>query len=133
MEDLFILRKHDVINISKAYPSMWNKIYDKSMYNMTALSKKTVQILKRYCSCHGIILNKIEPKKSQKLDPLNLLAFLLQKMHMETNQKNGNNINGEIPAGNYVINSVFNGLCRVIILTNEKCITSISSRRISSC
>ena len=82
--DLFILRKHDVINISKAYPSMWNKIYDKSMYNMTALSKKTVQILKRYCSCHGIILNKIEPKKSQKLDPLNLLEI---KKIMEMEQK----------------------------------------------
>lgn len=46
---------------------------------------------------------------NREIDPLYLLAFLLQKMHMETNQKNGNNINGEIPAGNYVINSVFNG------------------------
>ena len=82
--DLFILRKHDVLSISKTYPSIWSTIYDNSFFNMLALKKKTIKILKIYCSCHGIKLDKRQPKKSEKLESLNLLEI---KKLMEIEKK----------------------------------------------
>ena len=46
---------------------------------------------------------------NREIDPLYLLAFLLQKMHKETNKKDSNTENGQNQSGKYVINSVFNG------------------------
>ena len=89
--DLFILRKHDVLSISKTYPSIWSTIYDNSFFNMKALKKKTIKILKIYCSCHGIKLNKKGPKKSEKLEPLNILEIKklmeLEKKKQEEEEK----------------------------------------------
>ena len=73
--DLFILRKHDVINISKAYPSIWNKIRKNAMFNMIAIKKKTLSTLRNYCSSHGIKLDSTKPKKSQRIDPINLFEI----------------------------------------------------------
>jgi hypothetical protein len=45
---------------------------------------------------------------SKEIDPLYLLAFLLEKMHKELNKVEGNSsVQNQI--GKYVINSVFNG------------------------
>ena len=46
---------------------------------------------------------------NREIDPLYLLAFLLEKMHKETNKVEGNNSQGQNQMGKYVINSVFNG------------------------
>lgn len=46
---------------------------------------------------------------NREIDPLYLLAFLLQKMHKETNKKDSNTETGQNQSGKYVINSVFNG------------------------
>ena len=46
---------------------------------------------------------------NREIDPLYLLAFLLEKMHKETNIVEGNNSQGQNQMGKYVINSVFNG------------------------
>ena len=46
---------------------------------------------------------------NKEIDPIYLLAFLLQKMHKETNKKEGNTEIEQNKMGNYAINSVFNG------------------------
>ena len=46
---------------------------------------------------------------NREIDPLYLLAFLLQKMHKETNKKDSNTETSQNQNGKYVINSVFNG------------------------
>ena len=46
---------------------------------------------------------------NKEIDPIYLLAFLLQKMHKETNKKEGNSEVQQNQMGNYVINSVVNG------------------------
>ena len=44
---------------------------------------------------------------NREIDPLYLLAFLLEKMHIETNEKNyTNNINGQNSIGNYVVQNL---------------------------
>ena len=70
--DIFLLRKHDVNNISKTYPSIWKKISEKAFTNMIAIKNKTIQILKNYCSYQGILLDDKGPKKNRRLDPINL-------------------------------------------------------------
>ena len=37
---LFLLRKHEAMMISKAYPNVWKKIYQKSYHNMKSIKKK---------------------------------------------------------------------------------------------
>ena len=89
--DLFILRRHDVINISKAYPSIWNKITENDLFNMQAIKKKTVNTLNNYCSSHGIVLDMNIPIKSHKLDPLNLFEIKelmeLERMKQQEEEK----------------------------------------------
>ncbi len=70
--DIFILRKHDVINISKAYPTIWKIIFDRALYNMIAIKNKTFKTLKNYCSYHGIVVDKNIKKNTDKIYPLNL-------------------------------------------------------------
>ena len=74
--DIFLLRKHDVIIISKAYPRIWKLISEKAFHNMIAIKNKTFATLKSYCSCYGLTLdNKYEPKKTPKLDPLSMFEI----------------------------------------------------------
>ena len=37
---LFLLRKHEAMIVSKAYPNVWKKIYQKSYHNMKSIKKK---------------------------------------------------------------------------------------------
>ena len=72
--DIFLLRKHDVISISKAYPTIWKTIKEKDFFNMSAIEKKTIKILKIYCSYNGISLDNNKPKKNE-VNPLNLFEI----------------------------------------------------------
>ena len=72
--DIFILRKLDVIHISKAYPSIWKKISENALHNMIAIKDKAFSILKNYCSYHGLLLDN-KPKKRDKVNPFNLLEI----------------------------------------------------------
>ena len=89
--DIFLLRKHDIISISKAYPTIWKKIREKSYLNMIAIKKKTIKTLKIYCSCKGISLDISETKKTGKINPLNLLEIKelieLEKIKQEEEKK----------------------------------------------
>ena len=84
--DLFLLRKHDVIQIAKTYPQIWRNIEEKAFHNMIAVKNKTFKILKNYCSYKGISLAKKKTKKNQKLNPLNLLE-IKELMELEKKKK----------------------------------------------
>ena len=46
--DILLLRKHDIISISKAFPNIWRRIYNKSYHNLVSIKQLTFKILKRY-------------------------------------------------------------------------------------
>ena len=50
---LFLLRKNDTMQISKAYPNVWKKIYHKSYHNMKSIKKLTKKIIINYCRNYG--------------------------------------------------------------------------------
>ena len=50
---LFLLRKNDTMQISKAYPNVWKKIYYKSYHNMKSIKKITKKIIINYCKNYG--------------------------------------------------------------------------------
>ena len=50
---LFLLRKHEAMMISKAYPNVWKKIYQKSYHNMKSIKRKTKKIIIHYCQNYG--------------------------------------------------------------------------------
>ena len=91
--DIFLLRKHDVIIISKAYSTIWRKISEKALANMIAIKDKTIKTLKNYCAYNGILLDDKIPEKNRKLDPINLFEIkeLMEiermKQKKENNQK----------------------------------------------
>ena len=51
--DLFLLRKHEAMLISKSYPNVWKKIYLKSYHNMKSIKKITQKLVIHYCSNYG--------------------------------------------------------------------------------
>ena len=50
--ELFLLRKHDAIILSKNFPNIWRRMQNKSLHNLSAIKKITNKILKRYCDTH---------------------------------------------------------------------------------
>jgi hypothetical protein len=71
-------------------------------------AKTLAECLEEFRKAIASFNSKLDGNK--EIDPLYLIAFLLQKMHIETNEKKySNNINGQNSMGNYVINSAFNG------------------------
>ena len=51
--ELFLLRKHEALQISKAYPNVWKKIYRKSYHNMKSIKNLTKRIVIHYCNNYG--------------------------------------------------------------------------------
>ena len=54
---LFLLRKVDTMQISKAYPNVWKKIYFKSYHNMKSIKHMTRKVILNYCRNYGIKYN----------------------------------------------------------------------------
>ena len=50
---LFLLKKHQAMQISKAYPNVWKKIYRKSYHNMKSIKSLTKRIVIHYCNNYG--------------------------------------------------------------------------------
>ena len=49
MANIFLLNKKNVIHLSANYVNIWNRLFRKSLKNMVALKKKTIDIVKKYC------------------------------------------------------------------------------------
>ena len=58
--ELFLLRKHDAIIISKNFPNIWRRMSDKSYHNLVSIKKLTLKILKRYYNTNFYNKNKKE-------------------------------------------------------------------------
>ena len=54
---LFLLRKNDTMQISKAYPNVWKKIYFKSYHNMKSIKRMTRKVIINYCENYGHKIN----------------------------------------------------------------------------
>ena len=88
---LFLLRKHDAMHISKAYPNVWKKIYKKSYHNMKSIKKLTQKIVVNYCRNYGYKLNLEDMNLSiddinnkQNMDFLFRLGLLNSKQRRNT-------------------------------------------------
>ena len=92
-------------NMDKYYINWWYLRAIKAISGIDQVNlKECVEEFRRAIASEN---SKLDGNK--EIDPLYLLAFLLVKMHKETNVKGGNNAIGQIQNGNYVNNSVFNG------------------------
>ena len=59
--ELFLLRKFDAFSISKRFPNIWKRQYNKSYINMNSIKNKTFKKLTTYCETYGVVLEKKEP------------------------------------------------------------------------
>ena len=95
---LFLLRKNDTMQISKAYPNVWKKIYYKSYHNMKSIKKMTKKIIINYCRNYGHkynIENSDDTDKSAKEnDFLNSLGVLNSRKRKQTPKKIGFSLEG---------------------------------------
>ena len=107
---LFLLRKHEAMMISKAYPNVWKKIYQKSYHNMKSIKKLTKKIVIHYCQNYG---HKYDSRKGVDIlrhDSENFIVNLgLLNSKKRRNKKSVNfNLNGsfsdkkvKVELGNY--------------------------------
>ena len=96
--ELFLLKKENAVNLSKNYPNIWRKIYQREFHNLRKIKTLTFNVLKKYLEIKEIYVNnnnmadlKVTNNISSYFD-LNLLeksAFNLDKsMKKPKNQIN---------------------------------------------
>ena len=89
---LFLLRKNDTIQISKAYPNVWKKIYYKSYHNMKSIKKMTRRVIINYCKSYGYkykkdILEELDTSKKEDTDLFFKLGLINSRKRRNTNNK----------------------------------------------
>ena len=47
--ELYVLRKKDAFNIKKDHQNIWQRLNNKSIYNIKSLKSLTLDIITRYC------------------------------------------------------------------------------------
>ena len=95
--ELFLLKKVDAINISLTYKNIWNKINEKSTFNIEQIKFQIQKVVKQYCQSKGIKIknNKIKKKSNKK-------AKLKPQKSTNIDESNENNDNSVI------ISNIFN-------------------------
>ena len=92
-------------NIDKYYINYW---YLKAIKALSGIEEANlIECVEEFRRAIASEDSKLDGNR--EIDPLYLLAFLLQKMHKETNKKDSNTETSQSKNGKYVINSVFNG------------------------
>ena len=92
-------------NIEKYYINFW---YLKAIKALSGFEEANlIECIEEFRRAIASEDSKLDGNR--EIDPLYLLAFLLQKMHKETNKKDSNTETSQNQNGKYVINSVFNG------------------------
>ena len=97
---LFLLRKNDTMQISKAYPNVWKNIYNKSYHNMKSIKKLTQKIIINYCNFKNA--EQHEVPKTQDTNLLFKIGLLNSRKRknpqkMSFNPEGKNNSNKNIP------------------------------------
>ena len=94
--ELYLLRRQEVMQISKAYPNVWKKIYYKSYHNMKSLKRLTKKIVIQYCRSKDTELLKddtilsslgLATQKSGKKIKFNLDGSKLSNQNMPQSPK----------------------------------------------
>ena len=67
--ELFLLRKHQALQVSKAYPNVWKKIYRKSYHNMKSIKTLTKRIIIHYCNNYGHKYDSNENLHQVRIEP----------------------------------------------------------------
>ena len=101
---LFLLRKNDTMQISKAYPNVWKKIYYKSYHNMKSIKYITKNIIINYCKNYGL-KHSLENSKDSE-DNKHETHFLFKLGLLNTRKRKNKvkkisfNLDGNIPSSN---------------------------------
>ena len=104
-EIMFKSEKKFEDNIDKYYINYW---YLKAIKALSGIEEANLtECIEEFRRAIASENSKLDGNR--EVDPLYLLAFLLEKMHKETNKKGENNNISMNKNNNYVINSVFNG------------------------
>ena len=119
--ELFLLRKVDAINISITYKNIWNKINEKSTFNIEQIKSKIQKIVKQYCQSLGIKIdnNKIATNNTNNNDTqINTIKNKCSKNKQITNI-NDNNDNNDNKYSSIISNKNFNSASNSGVLTKE--------------
>jgi len=103
---LFLLRKNDTMQISKAYPNVWKKIYYKSYHNMKSIKKMTKKVVINYCQNYGHKYNfdhidDLDSSK-QETDFFFKLGILNSRKRENTQKRIAFNLEGNHPSNQNV-------------------------------
>ena len=111
--ELFLLRKHEAMQISKAYPNVWKNIYRKSYHNMKSIKKLTKRIVIHYCNNYGhrYDSNKGLDLKRHESDNFLVNLELLNKRKRENNRggKGKKTIKFNLDGSNSISNNIIPG------------------------
>ena len=55
--ELFLLKKEQALNLSKSYPNIWRKLYEKEFHNLRSIKKQTFTLLKKYIEVNELFFN----------------------------------------------------------------------------
>ena len=92
LAELLLLRKHDVLIISKNFQNIFKRIQNKSYHNLVSIKKLTFKTLKRYYNSHLFNKNNRENKTLLNLD-MTTNSILPDKQIFSKKIKGGNNSN----------------------------------------
>ena len=103
---IFLLRKNDTMQISKAYPNVWKKIYYKSYHNMKSIKKLTKKIVINYCINYGLKY-VYENNKEVRMQDSNIFfkVGLINSRKRKNPQKISFNLEGNNNSNKYITKS----------------------------
>ena len=134
--ELFLIRKNDAKMISKTYPNIWKKIYNRSYHNLVSVKRITFNLLKNYWvsgfnnnpkqKIKDNIVNELFNRKSYIDDIIEKISncsgnsgksiFSLQKLKNNIDKKN-----------TFTKSSIFKNNCVEVIKEEDSSLTSIEN------
>ena len=64
--ELVLLKKSDIIKLSKEYPNIWRRINKKAVRNMKGIKKQMIKTIDKYCSTFGVKSKTFTTKSTMK-------------------------------------------------------------------
>ena len=55
--ELFLLKKERAVNLSKNFPNIWRKIYEREFHNLKKIKQLTFSVLKKYMEINDLLMN----------------------------------------------------------------------------
>ena len=127
--ELFLLRKFDALAISKKFPNIWRKQYNKSYINMNSIKKKTIKQIKHYCQIMGKIFEEEDPNlvKKNNYTIKEILEKAKQKDQIKMNKSDINSISNIFQDSNLKKNISITSKPNLLNVNNQIIISRLSS------